>query len=212
MSRCEVAYEESYFYLNKNLWAPLTFAYATLWQKVAILTFRNDSFNFATAISKFDTFYYHIVRKRIAKVTDDLVMRRPHGLRSRPSHSSLHRSILRRSMTTPCGLSLHLSSVRHFFLQRSRATSRRYTGRRNIPRAPSSSVEVPPTHPNQLPGGLSTPTSTILALATSPCRSVVSSPTPAPTTPHTPSLHPFTFASVSWLWMYMDLRSPEAQL
>ena len=105
MSRCEVAYEESYFYLNKNLWAPLTFAYTTLWQKVAILTFHNVSFNFATAISKFDSFYYHIVHKKIAKVTDDLVMRRPHGLRSRPSHSSLHRSILRRSMRTPCRLS-----------------------------------------------------------------------------------------------------------
>jgi hypothetical protein len=130
---------------------------------VAILTFRHLSFNFATAISKFDSFYYHIVHKRIAKVTDDLVMRRPHGLRSRPSHSSLHRSILRGSMTTPCWLSRHISSVRHFFLRRSRATSRRYTGRRNMLRAPSSSVEVPPTHPNLLPGGLSTPTSTILA-------------------------------------------------
>jgi hypothetical protein len=39
------------------------------------LTFRNVSFNFATAISKFDTFSivrYQIVRKRIAKVTDFL--------------------------------------------------------------------------------------------------------------------------------------------
>ena len=33
------------------------------------------------------------------------------------------------------------------------------TGRHNIPRAPSSSIEVPRTHPNLLPGGLSTPTS-----------------------------------------------------
>jgi hypothetical protein len=70
---------------------------------------------------------------------------------------------------------------------------RRRTGRRNIPRAPSSSVEVPHTHPNLLPGGLSTPTSTMLARTPTPCRSVVSSPTPASTTPHTPSLHSFTF-------------------
>ena len=52
----KVAEEESYFDLNKNLWAPLTCAYATLRQSVANLTFRNVSFNFATAISKFDTF------------------------------------------------------------------------------------------------------------------------------------------------------------
>ena len=39
-------------------------------QSVANLTFCNVSFNFATAISKFDTFSsYHIVRTRIAKVT-----------------------------------------------------------------------------------------------------------------------------------------------
>jgi hypothetical protein len=56
------------------LWAPLTCAYATLRQSVANLTFHNVSFNFATTISKFDTFSlsYHIVRKRIAKVTDFL--------------------------------------------------------------------------------------------------------------------------------------------
>ena len=59
----KVAYEESYFDLNKNLWAPLTCAlgattcaYATHRQSVANLTFRNVSFNFATTISKFDTF------------------------------------------------------------------------------------------------------------------------------------------------------------
>jgi hypothetical protein len=40
-----------------------------------------------------------------------------------------------------------------------RTQPRHRTGRHNIPRAPSSSVEVPPTHPNLLPGGLSTPTS-----------------------------------------------------
>jgi hypothetical protein len=74
-----------------------------------------------------------------------------------------------------------------------RTQPRRCTGRRNIPRAPSSSVEVPPTHPNLLPGGLPTPTSTMLVQAISPCRSVVSSLTPVSTTPHTPSLHPFTF-------------------
>jgi hypothetical protein len=33
-----------------------------------------------------------------------------------------------------------------------RTRPRRCTGRRNIPRAPSSLVEVPPTHPNLLPG------------------------------------------------------------
>ncbi len=42
-------------------------------QSVANLTFCNVSFNFATAISKFDTFsLYHIVHTRIAKVTDFL--------------------------------------------------------------------------------------------------------------------------------------------
>ena len=75
---------------------------------------------------------------------------------------------------------------------RPRARPRRCTGRGNIPRAPSCFVEVAPTHPEILQGGLPMPTSTMLAQATSPCRSVVSSPTPAPTTPHTPSLHPFT--------------------
>ena len=45
-------------------------AYATLRQSVANLMFRNVSFNFATAISKFDTFSsYHIVLARITKVT-----------------------------------------------------------------------------------------------------------------------------------------------
>jgi hypothetical protein len=74
-----------------------------------------------------------------------------------------------------------------------RTRPRSRTGRRNIPRAPSSFVEVAPTHPELLQGGLPTPTSTMLARATSPCCSVVSSPTPASTTPHPPSLHPFTF-------------------
>jgi hypothetical protein len=55
--------------LIKNCWAPLTCAYVTLRQSVANLTFCNASFNFATAILKFDTFsivvpyYYIIVRK-----------------------------------------------------------------------------------------------------------------------------------------------------
>jgi hypothetical protein len=54
---------------NRNLWAPQTCAYATLRQSVANLMFCYVSFNFATAISKFDTFSsYHIVRARIAKV------------------------------------------------------------------------------------------------------------------------------------------------
>jgi hypothetical protein len=62
---------ESYFDHNKNLWAPQTCAYATLRQSVANLMFLNVSFNFATAISKFDTFSsYHIVRTRITKVTN----------------------------------------------------------------------------------------------------------------------------------------------
>jgi len=40
-------------------------------QSVANLMFRNVSFNFAIAISKFDTFsLYHIVRTQIAKVTN----------------------------------------------------------------------------------------------------------------------------------------------
>ena len=37
----------------------------------------------------------------------------------------------------------------------------------------------------------------MLARATSPCRLVVSSPTPALTTPHTPSLHPSTFHDIT---------------
>ena len=73
------------------------------------------------------------------------------------------------------------------------ARPRRRTGRRNVPRAPSSSVAVAPTHPDLLQGGLPTPTSTTLAGATSPCRSVVSSTPPGWTTPDTPSLQPFTF-------------------
>jgi len=52
----KLAKEESYFDLNKSLWVPLTCAYASLRQSVANLTLRNVSFNFATAISKFDTF------------------------------------------------------------------------------------------------------------------------------------------------------------
>ena len=76
---------------------------------------------------------------------------------------------------------------------RPRARPRRCTGRRNIPQAPNSYVAVAPAHPKLLQGGLPTPTSTMLARATSPCCSVVSSPTPASTTPHPPSLHPFTF-------------------
>ena len=75
---------------------------------------------------------------------------------------------------------------------RPRARPRHRTGRRNIPRAPSCFVEVAPTHPEVLQGGLPTPTSTMLAHAISPCRSVVSLPIPVSTTPHTPSLHPFT--------------------
>ena len=72
-----------------------------------------------------------------------------------------------------------------------RAKPRHRTGRRNIPRAPSSYAAVAPTHPALLQGGLPTPTFITLARATSLCRSVVSSPTPASTTPHPPSLHPF---------------------
>jgi hypothetical protein len=44
-----------------------TLRFGKVWQ---ILTFHNVSFNFATAMSKFDTFSsYHIVRTQIAKVT-----------------------------------------------------------------------------------------------------------------------------------------------
>jgi hypothetical protein len=68
----------------------------------------------------------------------------------------------------------------------------RRTGRRNIPRAPSSYVAVAPTHPKLLQGGLPTPTSITLAGATSPCCSVVSSTPPGWTTSHTPSLQSFT--------------------
>jgi hypothetical protein len=60
-----------YFDHNKNLWAPQTCAYATLRQSVANLMFLNVSFNFATAITKFDTFSsYHIVRTQISTVTN----------------------------------------------------------------------------------------------------------------------------------------------
>ena len=76
---------------------------------------------------------------------------------------------------------------------RPRARPRRRTGRRNIPRAPSSYVAVAPTHPELLQRGLPTPTSITLAGATSPCCSVVSSTPPGWTTSHTPSLQSFTF-------------------
>jgi hypothetical protein len=56
---------------------------------------------------------------------------------------------------------------------RPRARPRRCTGRCNIPRAPSSFVEVATTHPELLQGGLTTPPSTTLEGATSPCCSVV---------------------------------------
>ncbi len=66
----KLASRESHFDLNKNLWVPQTCAYATLRQSVANLRFCNVSFNFATAISKFDTSSsYHIIRTQIAKVT-----------------------------------------------------------------------------------------------------------------------------------------------
>ncbi len=71
-----------------------------------------------------------------------------------------------------------------------RARPRHCTGQRNIPRAPSSFVEVAPTHPELLQGGLPTPTQTKLARATSPCCSEVSSTMPYSTTPHTLSLFP----------------------
>jgi len=62
---------ESYYDHNKYLWVPQTCAYAAHRQSVANLMFRNVSFNFATAISKFDTFSsYHILRTRIGKVTN----------------------------------------------------------------------------------------------------------------------------------------------
>ena len=46
---------------------------------------------------------------------------------------------------------------------RPRARHRRRTGQRNIPCVPSCFVEVAPTHPELLQGGLPTPTSTMLA-------------------------------------------------
>ena len=64
---------------------------------------------------------------------------------------------------------------------RPRARPHRRTGRRTIPRAPSLYVTVTPTHPELLAG------------ATSPCCLVVLSTPPGWTTPHTPSLQPFTF-------------------
>jgi len=76
---------------------------------------------------------------------------------------------------------------------RPRAQPRRCTGRRHTPRAPSSFIEVAPTHPELSQGGLTTSQSTTLAGVTSPSRSVVSSTPQAWTTPHTPSLQPFSF-------------------
>ena len=76
---------------------------------------------------------------------------------------------------------------------RPRARPRRHTGRRHIPRAPTSFVEVAPTHPELSQGGLTMPPSTTLAGVTSPSHSVVSSTPPAWMTPHTPSLQPFSF-------------------
>jgi hypothetical protein len=73
------------------------------------------------------------------------------------------------------------------------------TGRRHTSRAPSSFVEVAPTHPELSQGGLTTPPSTTLAGATSPSRLVVSSTPPAWTTPHTPSLQPFSFDEGAFL-------------
>ena len=82
----------------------------------------------------------------------------------------------------------------HIQKVRPRTQPRCCTGRRNIPRAPSSSVEVPPpTHPHQMLDGLHTPALTMLARATSPCCSVVSSTTPSLMAPPTPSLPPVTF-------------------
>jgi hypothetical protein len=75
----------------------------------------------------------------------------------------------------------------------STANARRFVPVPDLAVALVDAVEVAPTHPELLQGGLPTPTSTMLARATSPCCSVVSSPTPASTTPHPPSLHPFTF-------------------
>ena len=73
---------------------------------------------------------------------------------------------------------------------RPRPRPRRRTGCRNIPRAPNPYVGVPPTHPKLLQGELPTTT------ATSPCCSVVSSPTPTLSTPHPHYLHPFTIAII----------------
>ncbi len=56
---------------------------------------------------------------------------------------------------------------------RPRAQPRRRTVQRNITWAPSSLVEVVPTHRELLQGGLTTPPSTSLVGATSPCRSAV---------------------------------------
>ena len=73
---------------------------------------------------------------------------------------------------------------------RQRARPRRRTGRRNCPCAPNPPDEAP----HQMLGGLHTPASTILARATSLCRSVVSSTSATSSmAPPTPSLLPFTF-------------------
>ena len=76
---------------------------------------------------------------------------------------------------------------------RPHAQPRRRTGRRHTPRTSSSFVEVAPTYPGLLQGGLTTPPPTTLVGTTSPSRSVVSSTPPAWMIPHTPCLQPFSF-------------------
>jgi hypothetical protein len=80
---------------------------------------------------------------------------------------------------------------------RHRARPRCRTGRCNCPRAPNPSDEATPSHPSSTLGGLSTPTQTKLAQATSPCCSEVLSTTPYSTTPHTPSLFPSNFVGIT---------------
>jgi hypothetical protein len=75
------------------------------------------------------------------------------------------------------------------------------TGHCNRPRAPSPPNKVPPSHPYSMQGGLPTPTTTMLAQATSPCCSAVLSSTPSLMTPPTPSLLPSVFSGEVLLFL-----------
>jgi hypothetical protein len=96
----------------------------------------------------------------------------------------------------PLALPLPTVDGQHRTVRR-RAQPCRCTGYRHRPCVPNPPDEVLPSHPHPMLGRLPTPTKTLtmLARATSPCCSVVSSPLTSLTTSSTSSLLPFTFSS-----------------